>query len=129
MTLNFTVSAKKYSICKFNVGSVLPDLIYLSDFYSITKTNDEISVVAEQTDFRSDVIVCSNGWRILKISGPLDFSHIGILAEISDIFRERKIPIFVISTYDTDHIMVKHEDINSGINALRENGHTISIET
>jgi uncharacterized protein len=126
--MNFVVLPNKYSIYRFKVNSKLPDWIYSSDFYSLTKTKDELSVIATQQNFVLDDIVINNDWRILKIIGPLEFSLIGIIADVSLIFKERRISIFTISTYDTDYILVKQKDLNLGLEALREKGHIISIE-
>ena len=126
--MNLIVLKKKYSIYKFRHNCVLPDWIYLSDFYSITKTKDELSVIAIQTDSISEKITCSKDWRILKVDGPLDFSLIGIIADISIILKEKKISIFTISTYDTDYILVKQNKLNIGIKALRDKKYTISLE-
>jgi uncharacterized protein len=128
MILNLIVLAKKYSIYRFRKDSILPDWIYSSDFYSVTKTKDELSVIAAQTNSVLDDIAISKDWRIFKIIGPLDLSLIGIIAEVSKIFMERKISIFTISTYDTDYILVKEKDINLGVEALRDKGHIISYE-
>jgi len=122
------VSEKRYSIYKFESGSVLPDWIYSSDFYSITKTEYELSVVAHQTDLMSENITCNRDWRILKIEGPLDFALTGVIANISDILKEKKISVFVISTYDTDYVLVKQDKIDMAIKSLKEKGHEISIE-
>ena len=126
--MNLIVLAKKYSIYRFNNDCVLPDWIYLSDFYSITKTKDELSVITIQTKLISENIACNKDWRILKIVGPLDFSLTGIIADISNILKEKKISIFTISTYDTDYIMVKQKDLNIGIKALKNKGYKISLE-
>ena len=126
--MNLIVLKKKYSIYKFKSGCVLPDWIYLSDFYSITKTKDELSVIAIPPDSISEKITCSKDWRILKVDGPLDFSLIGIIADISIILKEKKISIFTISTYDTDYILVKQNKLNIGIKALRDKKYTISLE-
>jgi hypothetical protein len=128
MKLKFRVLEESYSIYKFKRESVLPDWIYSSDFYSITRTEDELSVIALQTELISEDTICNRDWRILKIEGPLDFSLVGIIADISKIFKDRKISIFAISTYDTDYILVKEKDLNAGINALKEKGHNISKE-
>jgi hypothetical protein len=128
MILDFIVLAKKYSIYRFRKDSILPDWIYSSDFYSITQTKDELSVIATQTSFDLDNIIKSEDWRIFKIVGTLDFSLIGIIADVSKIFKEINISIFSISTYDTDYILVKQKDLNSGIEALREKGHNVSVE-
>ena len=126
MNLNFFLLEKRYSIYKIKNGSDLPDWIYSSDFYSITKTEDELSVVALQTDFVNEGILCNRDWRILKIAGTLDFSMTGIIAGITDILKDKKITVFVISTYNTDYILVKQSKLDNAINALKEKGHTIS---
>jgi hypothetical protein len=126
--MNIIVLKNKYSIYKFKGDYVLPDWIYLSDFYSITKTKDELSVVGTQSDIISEKIACSKDWRILKIVGPLDFSLIGIIANISTILKDKKISIFSISTYDTDYILVKQDKLDIGIKALRDKEYIISIE-
>ncbi len=79
MKLNFVVLPKKYSIYRFRVDSILPDWIYLSDFYSITKTNEELSVIAVQKDFVFDNMIKNDDWRIFKIVGPLDFSFVLVI--------------------------------------------------
>lgn len=128
MKLSLVLLAKKYSIYKFKMDSLLPDWIYSSDFYSITKTNDELSVVANQIDALTENINVSKDWRIFKVKGPLDFSLIGIIAEISNILKGEKIPIFTISAYDTDYFLIKQKDLNNAIKALKDKGHKITIE-
>lgn len=51
------------------------------------------------------------GWRAFKIEGLLDFSQCGIIASISALLAEAGIPIFVFSTYNTDYIFVKQENL------------------
>ncbi len=106
----------------------LPSWVYSSDFYSITKTKDELSVVAVETKNIPGEIHYNSAWRILKIAGPLALSLTGIIAEIADIFKNINIPIFTISTYDTDYILIKDIDLNTGIKALEEKGHIVSFE-
>ena len=126
--MNLIILKKRYSVYKFKSDCVLPGWVYLSDFYSITKTKDELSVIAIPPDSISEKITCSKDWRILKVDGPLDFSLIGIIADISIILKEKKISIFTISTYDTDYILVKQNKLNIGIKALRDKKYTISLE-
>lgn len=128
MNLTFILLSDKYSIYRFRREAILPDWIYSSEFYSITQTTDELSVIATQSEIILDNAVINNDWRILKIAGPLDFSLIGIIADVSGIFKKKRISIFAISTFDTDYIMIKEKDLNPGLEALRENGHKISIE-
>jgi hypothetical protein len=126
--MNLIVLADKYSIYKFKRNCILPDWIYLSDFYSITRTKDELSVIAVQNGSVPGAIICSADWRIIKIAGPLDLFLIGVIAGISHILKEKRIPIMTIATYDTDYFMVHQKDLNTAIAALQEKGHRISAE-
>jgi hypothetical protein len=128
MIHNLKVLQKKYSILKFQTDSALPDWIYLSDFYSITRTHEELSVVTEQPDPAADNITGSKDWRVLKIIGPLDFSMIGVIADISNILKDARVPIFTISTYNTDYILVRQKDLDVTIKALRDKNYNITID-
>lgn len=113
-----------FSVCRLDKGQDIPSWAYEGDFFSITKTNDELSIVCKQENVPDDVISESD-WRGLKVLGPLDFSLIGILAAISKILAESGISIFAISTYDTDYILLKEEHLSAGMNALESNNYKI----
>lgn len=107
----------KYGVCRLAKTESIPKWSQDSDFFSITKTSDELSIVCLEDSIPSD-IKCERDWRILKIEGPLDFSLIGILASISTILAQKGISIFAISTYDTDYILVKNKDIDKAVESL-----------
>jgi uncharacterized protein len=128
MKMTIIVLPNLYSIYKFRNDAVLPKWIFTSEFYSITKTKEELSIITVQKDFLSTDILVSKDWRILKIEGPLDFSLTGIIADISAVFKKHEISIFTISTYETDYIMVKQKDLDIGLDALQVNGHKVTFE-
>jgi hypothetical protein len=128
MNMKILVLKDNYSIYQFPNGSAIPDWVYSSEFYSITKTKDELSVVTLQIHSHEDTYISSRDWRILKIIGPLDLSLIGVISEISDILKNASISIFAISTYETDYILLKQIDMGNGIHALKEMGHNILLE-
>lgn len=68
---------------------------------------------------------CEKDWRVLKVEGPLDFSLIGILANISKVLADVKVSIFAISTYDTDYILLKNKDLGVAIEALEKNDYIV----
>ena len=115
--LTIKLLKEKYGVCRLDKTELIPKLAQNSDFFSITKTSDELSIVCSQDNIPNEV-KCEKDWRILKIEGPLDFSLIGILASISTILAQKGISIFAISTYDTDYILVKNDDIDNAISAL-----------
>jgi len=60
--------------------------------------------------------------------GPLDLFLTGIIADISGILKEASIPVFTISTFDTDYILVQQKDLNDGIKSLEAKGHIVLKE-
>jgi hypothetical protein len=125
MTFNLIVFEKKYSIYKFRKDAVLPEWVYATEFFSLTRTEEELSVVTVQTDHISDSVECSKDWRILKIEGPLDFSLTGVIADISIILKEAKISVFIISTYDTDYILIKEKNLKTAMVSLQNKGYNV----
>ncbi|MDR2611208.1 MAG: ACT domain-containing protein [Clostridiales Family XIII bacterium] len=95
------------------------------DFVFLSRTDDEISLVCAAADIPEDATDIEKDWRGLKISGILDFSLIGIIAKISGILAERRISVFVVSTYNTDYIFLKSASYDAALAALRENGYSI----
>jgi hypothetical protein len=126
--LTLIVLKDKYAIKKLHTNSDIPDWVNDSDFYSVTKTRDELSIVCKQQDPIKNVLNINKDWKILKLRGPLDFSSIGIIAAISGILKKNKIPIFTISTYETDYILVKNDDLNKTAASLKAKGYQIIYE-
>lgn len=115
--LTMKLLKEKYGVCRLNKTELIPEWAKNSDFFSITKTSDELSIVCFEDNIPND-IKCEKDWRVLKIEGPLDFSLIGILASISTILAQKGISIFAISTYDTDYILIKNKNIDNAIDSL-----------
>ncbi len=86
-------------------------------FLSITQTDDEISIVCRD-DFPIESQKNEKDWNIIKVAGPLDFSLTGILAKLSAIIAKIDVSVFVISTFDTDYILVKKENIDKVVTEL-----------
>ena len=116
----------RYSVCRLDADSDIPRWAISGSFYSITRTQDERSVVCLEKNIPDD-IRAEKDWRILQVAGPLDFSLTGILAAISSILAANEISLFAISTYDTDYILVKEKDINRAIDALRCEQYRIEV--
>ena len=97
-----------------------------NEFCFFAKTDQENSLVCP-TEFRpDDMIEREDGWRAFRIQGILDFSLIGILAEISSMLADHKIGIFVISTYNTDYILTKAENFERAVRVLADHGYEIT---
>jgi hypothetical protein len=104
--LTLSILPNLLAICQFAPGTKLPSWVFKSSFFSVTKTDEEMSVVCDQSLVPPDVIR-SDKWRAFKVEGPLDFSLTGIISSLVKPLAENKIPIFVISTYGTDYLLVE----------------------
>jgi len=118
-TLRLHVLDQRLSVCKCE--HVPTDLLDC-DFCSITRTANEVSVVCETARVPSNTTAREDGWRALMVCGPLDFGLIGILAKIASALAEAGVPLFAVSTFDTDYILVKEELLQTAIAALRDGG-------
>ena len=63
-----------------------------------------------------------------EICRELEFSLIGVLAGISKVLAQNKVGIFVISTYNTDYILVKEESFEKAVRELREAGYGVKTQ-
>ena len=77
--LTLKLLKEKYGVCRFNKSDSIPSWAFEGEFFSITKTEDELSIVTLE-DKITPHIKCEKDWRVLKVEGPLDFSLIGILS-------------------------------------------------
>ena len=113
---------KEFAICKVKDFSQ----INLEDeFLFIGKTDDEHSIVFEMQSIPNNCTDIDAGWIAFKIEGQIDFSLIGIISKLSTILAETKVGICALSTYDTDYILVKKENLEDAKNALREHEYIV----
>jgi uncharacterized protein len=115
---------KDYTVYKLSVKEEIDSKIIGNDFISITKTEDEISIVTVSGAIKYFEKKEEN-WKLFKISGILDFNLIGIISKISAILAAQEISIFVMSTYNTDYIMVKKDNLEKTIKVLEQNEYVI----
>ena len=101
----------------------LADIDTDAGFFFIGKTDEEISLVCRTEDTPADTTDREDGWRGFRIAGILDFSLTGILAKISGVLAEKEIGIFAVSTYNTDYVLVKKENLDRAMKALSAAGY------
>ncbi len=110
--LKLAILDGEYAVHRLSPKQDFPSSVLKGDFFSITKTDEELSIVCD-----AHLPVSSEkteaGWSCIKVLGPLDFALTGILAKISSVLAEAEISIFALSTYDTDYILVKKDKLNA----------------
>ncbi len=117
--------AARLAVCRLPADAEPPDWATAGAFWSMTRTTDELSIVAEEGAAPPEVEQ-EGGWRALKVAGPLDFALVGVLADLAAPLAAAGVSIFVMSTFDTDYVLVKQESVARAAEALEAAGHSIS---
>lgn len=125
--LTLSLFSDLFAVCRLEDGASVPDWLLLADFYSVTKTKDECSVICLQELIPSKVTMIEKDWRMFKIQGVLDFALIGVLSSILLPLAQAQISILALSTFNTDYILVKNFHITRAIESLRNAGFEINI--
>ena len=89
-------------------------------------TDEEVSLVCPTAYTPENAVAREDGWRAFRIEGMLDFSLKGILARISSVLAEAEIGIFVVSTFNTDYVLVKSDDLQPALDALARAGYKMA---
>jgi hypothetical protein len=113
-----------FTVCKLGSDAQMPSWATAGQFFSITRTPDELSIVCREGVVPQDVL-CERGWRCLRIAGTVPFSVVGVLASLTESLAQAGVGVFVFSTFNTDYLLVKEGDLAKAIEALRQRGHTI----
>lgn len=132
MHLNLELDSLPYTIHRFHPSTLPSSYLRLVEgeiWFNITKTTDELSLVVSHDFQQSKVITdehqINSGWRCFKVVGPLDFGLVGILANLANVLAAKSIPLFVVSTFDTDYILVKKENVLDATKAFADAGHSV----
>ena len=106
-----------FAVSRVDPNIPIPEWAVKGDFFSITKTKEELSIVCEEENIPTD-IQAERGWLALKVEGPLDFSLTGILSSLLTPLARASISIFALSTYDTDYLFVKKDNFEKDLSIL-----------
>ncbi len=113
----------EFSICQLRDLSRL-DLS--GNILFLAKTPDELSLVCPTESVPDNTLKVDHGWAACYIEGELDFSLVGILAEISRILAENRISLFAASTYNTDYVLIKQVKVGAAREAFRQAGYDVA---
>jgi hypothetical protein len=121
---DLTVLPGSFAIVHLAATAPSPRWAVQGNFFSVTRTGDEVSVVCAADQVPRDV-KAEAGWRVLEVKGPFALSEVGVLAGLSAPLAEAKVSLFAISTFDTDYLLVSEKQLLAAIAALRGAGHRI----
>lgn len=122
--LKFRRLSGPYAIVRLAPDAPVPAWAWKGEFTSLTRTADELSVVCSVDNLPPDVH-SPHRWICLKLEGPFDFSLTGVLLSFIEPLSNNGIPIFAISTFDTDYVLIQEESAANAIDLLRRAGHSL----
>jgi len=116
----------RFAVCRLPACAPWP-VPRAGPLLSITRTGEETSVVCLAENAPRGARV-EDGWRALKLEGPIPFQEIGVLSALSGSLAGAGLSLFAISTFDTDYILVKETDLAAAVDALRRAGFGVDGE-
>lgn len=123
--MNLEIVTGLYAIVRLEPNVEVPGWATGGTFTSVTRTGDELSLLCEQKKVPAG-IKAERNFRCLKVKGPLAFSETGVLASLAEPIANAEVSLFALSTYETDYLFVKNEQIEAAIKALQNAGHEVT---
>ena len=125
--LKYRVLAERLVVLRLAAHDRIPPWALDGGFFSVVRTSDEVSIVCCENvcsaDRLPDEALAERGWLALQLEGPFPFSMTGVLASFVQPLAAAQVPIFAISTFDTDYVLIKREDLERAAIALASAGH------
>ena len=113
-----------YAVARCDPDAPMPAWASRGPFWSVTRSDSELSVVCREDDVPAEASA-ERGWCALELAGPLDFSLTGVVSALVVPLADAEVPIFVLSTFETDYLLVREPDLPRSVKALNGAGHEV----
>lgn len=126
--LTLSVLEGEFVVAQLRPGSPLPTWATRGSLWAVVGAPGEISLVTAAQNIPgppTDTLRVEGGWAALRLHGPFPFHLTGILAAVLNPLRDAGVGIFALSTFDTDYVLVKKEQLAEAVSALRAAGHEV----
>ena len=120
--MQLEVLTQAFTVCK---PVTLKDVDLDKPFCFVARTDQELSLVCPTAFAPAHTEAREDGWRAFRVAGSMAFSLVGILARLTGTLAQRGIPVFTVSTFDTDYVLVKAEHFSDAMDALAAAGYEI----
>jgi uncharacterized protein len=98
----------------------------LAGAFANIQDENEITLIIDKDKLnKEDIIEIEEDYKLLIFDMVIPFDVTGFIAKISTALAEEKIPLFVISGYSTDHILIKRKYFKKAKNKLKSIGFKI----
>ncbi len=114
-----------YAVARLQPNTPVPAWADGAGFVSITRTDDELSIVC-RADRMPQGVQVAVPWGCFKLQGPFAFDETGVVFSVIEPLSKNGIGIFVVSTYDGDHILVQSADVERSVALWQAAGHQVT---
>jgi hypothetical protein len=118
----------EFAVCRLAADAPVPAWVGGGPLVSVTRTASELSVVCRE-EAVPEGVRCERGWRCLRVAATLDLALVGILAGLLVPLAGAGIAVFAVSTFDTDYLLTKADDLPRAADVLRRSGHEVGHGT
>jgi len=117
----------RFAICRFPPDAPPPAWVFHegASVWSITRTPDELSLVCDEDDLPPSVEPAPERWRAFRVQGVIPFGEIGVIAGITAPLAAAGISVFVVSTHDTDLVLVPADHAAGAARVWQHAGHEL----
>jgi uncharacterized protein len=127
VTVDLFLRPEILAVCQLPMGTDWPPPPPDGSLFSICAAETGVTVVCRPDEIPPGARV-EPDWRALSVLGPLDFSLIGVIGSLTTLLAQAGVSVFVLSTFDTDHVLIKEDAVDTAIDALRDAGHTVTTD-
>ncbi len=114
----------RLAVCQLPPDAAIPPWAVTGNFFSVTRTGDELSIVCAEDQVPADVVHTA-GWACLEVEGPFAFSVTGVLAALVTPLAQAGISNLALATYRTDFLLIQQEQLPAALACLRAAGHHV----
>lgn len=130
-TFTLSLLPRELAVCRLPPDARVPDWAWHGPIQSVTRTDEELSIIcahdATPANGSRPGLHVDGPWRVFKLHGPFAFDVTGVVSTLTAPLANAGIAVFILSTYDTDWILVKEEQAPKALETLRNEGHTVQI--
>lgn len=124
--MKYRILVERVAVCRFAGDAPVPAWALDAEFFGVVRSREELSLVCPETACEKNLpqgALVERGWVALQLQGPFPFSMTGVLASFLQPLAEAQIPIFAVSTFDTDYVLIKQANLEHAVLALAAAGH------
>lgn len=125
MKLKLTLLPERFTICRLPADAEAEPPASDGRFRSVTRTAHELSLVLPE-DEAPEAGDLEGPFSCFEVDGPLSFSMTGVFASLTAPLAEAEIPVFTISTYNTDYLFVRDTALEKTRHVLEGRGHSVA---